>query len=219
MRIHLKTSSNSEIVPFNYQPKLVGILHKWLGVNELHGNPALYSFSWLWNAKTNEKGLNYPNGAKFFISFYDDNYLKQVVKSIMSDAEMCYGMHVTDVTIEENPDLTDRSLFGYASPIFIRRSDGENDTHYTFENKDVGKFLEETLMYKMELAGLPKDESLKIDFDRSVPNAKTKIIAYRGIKNRVNLCPVMIEGKPETKLFAWNVGLGNSTGIGFGSIY
>jgi CRISPR-associated endoribonuclease Cas6 len=219
MRIHLKTSPNKEIVPFNYQPKLVGVLHKWLGLNELHGNPALYSFSWLLNAKSSKEGLNYPNGAKFFISFYDDKYLKQVVKSIMNDAEMCYGMQVTDVTIEENPDLTDRSRFGCASPIFIRRFEKDEDTHYTFDNKDAGKFLKETLLHKMEIAGLPKDESLKIDFDRSAPNAKTKIIAYREIRNRVNLCPVVIEGKPETKLFAWQVGLGNSTGIGFGAIY
>jgi CRISPR/Cas system endoribonuclease Cas6 (RAMP superfamily) len=34
----------------------------------------------------------------------------------------------------------------------------------------------------------------------------------------VNWCPIIIKGKPETKLFAWNVGLGNSTGIGFGAI-
>jgi CRISPR/Cas system endoribonuclease Cas6 (RAMP superfamily) len=80
MRIHIKTTPNKELVPFNYQHKLVGILHKWLGVNELHGKPALYSFSWLLNAKSEENGLNYPNGAKLFISFHDDNYLKQVVK-------------------------------------------------------------------------------------------------------------------------------------------
>ncbi|MDR0865779.1 MAG: CRISPR-associated endoribonuclease Cas6 [Candidatus Symbiothrix sp.] len=219
MRIHITTTPNKELVTFNYQPKLVGTLHKWLGINDLHGNPALYSFSWLLNAKTNENGLNYPNGATMFISFYDDNYLKQVVKSIMNDTEMCYGMRVTDITIEDNLDLTNKTLFQCASPIFIRRFEGDNDIHYTFKDKDAGRFLEETLLHKMELAGLPKDESLKINFDTSAFNAKTKVIDYRGIKNRVNLCPVIIEGKPETKLFAWNVGLGNSTGIGFGAIY
>jgi CRISPR/Cas system endoribonuclease Cas6 (RAMP superfamily) len=74
MRIHVKTSSNTELVPFNYQHKLVGVLHKWLGNNELHGNLSLYSFSWLSNQKSSKAGLNFPNGAKFFISFYDDNY-------------------------------------------------------------------------------------------------------------------------------------------------
>jgi CRISPR-associated endoribonuclease Cas6 len=219
MRIHIRTTPNRELVPFNYQHKLVGTLHKWLGTNDLHGNPAEYSFSWLLNAKPEENGLNYPNGAKLFISFYDDSYLKQVVKSILDDAEMCYGMRVTDVTIEEHPDLTDKTRFQYASPIFIRRFEGEKNIHYTFEDENAGKFLEETLLHKMELAGLPKDESLKMKFDVSNSKPKIKIIDYRGIKSRVNLCPVIIEGKPETKLFAWNVGLGNSTGIGFGAIY
>jgi CRISPR-associated endoribonuclease Cas6 len=71
----------------------------------------------------------------------------------------------------------------------------------------------------MEKAGLPKDESLKIRFDTSAAGVKTKLVPYREIKIRANMCPVIIEGKPETKVFAWNVGLGNSTGAGFGAIY
>ncbi|MDR1895788.1 MAG: CRISPR-associated endoribonuclease Cas6, partial [Prevotellaceae bacterium] len=129
MRIQIGTTPNREPVPFNYQHKLVGMLHKWIGFNELHGKTALYSFSWLLNAKVGSKGLNYPNGAKFFISFYDDVYLKKVVTTIMSDTEMCYGLKVTDVSIDENPDLTDRTLFRCASPVFIRRSEGEKDIH------------------------------------------------------------------------------------------
>lgn len=221
MRIYVKTTANKELVPFNYQPKLTGTLHKWIGRNELHGKPALYSFSWLLNAKVDKDGLNYPDGAEFFISFYDDMYIKQIISSILSDTEMCYGMSVTDVTIEDNPDFTNKTLFLCASPIFVRRLDPETnkDIHYTFKDENAGSLLEETLLHKMELAGLPKDESLKIKFDLSYHNAKTKVINYKGINNRVNQCPVIMEGKPETKLFAWHVGLGNSTGIGFGAIY
>lgn len=29
----------------------------------------------------------------------------------------------------------------------------------------------------------------------------------------------VFKGKPETKVFAWATGIGNSTGAGFGSIY
>jgi CRISPR-associated endoribonuclease Cas6 len=69
----------------------------------------------------------------------------------------------------------------------------------------------------MKLAGL-EDDTLEIQFDRENPRATTKLINYKEIKNRTNWCPVIIKGKPETKLFAWNVGIGNSTGIGFGAI-
>ena len=60
---------------------------------------------------------------------------------------------------------------------------------------------------------------LDISFDLTYAKKKIKFINYRGIRNKANLCPVYIKGKPETKAFAWNVGIGNSTGIGFGSIY
>lgn len=38
MRVYVITSPNEENVSFNYQPKLVGILHRWIGANDLHGN-------------------------------------------------------------------------------------------------------------------------------------------------------------------------------------
>ena len=90
---------------------------------------------------------------------------------------------------------------------------------YTFNDEEANGLMVHTLHHKMELAGLPYDESLDIRFDLDYQNKKTKMLKYRGIYNRANLCPVIIEGKPETKAFAWNVGIGNSTGIGFGSIY
>jgi CRISPR-associated endoribonuclease Cas6 len=219
MRIHIKTTPNKGLIPFNYQPKMVGTIHKWLGLNELHGTPALYSFSWLLNAKSTESGLDYPNGARFFISFYDDEYLKQVVKTILQDPEMFGGLKVTDVTIQEKPDLSKQTLFHCASPILLKSFDDKTHKHYTFNDEESGKLLTEKLLFKMELAGLPKDESLNIRFAPSQGNSRIKLIDYKRIKNRVNQCPVIIEGKPETKVFAWTVGLGNSTGIGFGAIY
>ena len=47
MRLHIITTSNTTIVPFNYQQKLIGTVHNWLGKNELHDKISLYSFSWL----------------------------------------------------------------------------------------------------------------------------------------------------------------------------
>jgi CRISPR-associated endoribonuclease Cas6 len=220
MRIHLRTTPSEGEVAFNYQPKLVGILHKWLGENVMHGRLSLYSFSWLMNAQFTGRKLEYPYGARFFISFYEDEYLKQVVQAIMADPAMCYGMRVTDIEIEKEPDFTDRRVFKCASPIFVKRLEEDGHaTHYTFEHEDAGIYLTETLLHKMEIAGLPKDETLRIRFDVSDPRARVKLIDYRGVKNKVSQCPVIIEGKAETRSFAWNVGVGNSTGVGFGAIH
>jgi CRISPR-associated endoribonuclease Cas6 len=69
----------------------------------------------------------------------------------------------------------------------------------------------------MQKAGII-DDSLQIYFEVDYPRAGTKKITYNGVQNRASWCPVVIKALPETKLFAWNVGMGNSTGIGFGAI-
>lgn len=222
MRIYLQTTSNQEIVPFNYQQKLSGVFYTWLGkMNEDHGRMSLYSYSWLKNGKMTDIGYDFPNGATWFISFYSDEKLKKLMRSILNHPDMFNGLTVSDITIENTPHLSERSLFYLGSPVFIQKHtpDLKNNIQYTYEDPETDEMLTQTMLHKMELAGMRKDETLRIMFDRSYSKRKTKMISYKGINLRSSLCPVIIEGKPESKLFAWNVGVGNSTGIGFGSIY
>jgi CRISPR-associated endoribonuclease Cas6 len=224
MRIHLRTTPNVEIVPFDYQQKLTGILHKWLGkCNDVHDSLSLYSFSWLSHGRMENAGLSFPEGAYWFISFYNEDKIKLIIRTILEDPYMFSGMSVTDVTIEETPDLSGQEVFRLASPIFIQRytDDGskKREKQYTFNDADANRFLKETLQHKMSVAGLEEDETLSVTFDLSYAKKKTKLMTYKGIHSKASLCPIIIKGKPETKAFAWNVGIGNCTGIGFGSIF
>ena len=81
MRIYLKTTPNKESVYFNYQPLLTGVLHKWLGENDIHGELALHSFSWLQGSKKINDTLEFKHGATFFISFYDVTNIRQIIKN------------------------------------------------------------------------------------------------------------------------------------------
>lgn len=222
MRIYLHTTPNKEIVPFNYQQRLSGVFYSWLrNRNEEHGRMSLYSYSWLKKGRMTEYGYEFPYGATWFISFYSEEMLKKLMKSILNQPQMFNGLTVCDITIEDNPSLSERSLFYLGSPVYIQKHtpDLQNNTQYTFEDIKADEMLTQTLLHKMELAGMRKDETLRIMFDRSYSKKKTKLVSYKGIYLRSSLCPVIVEGKPESKLFAWNVGIGNSTGIGFGSIY
>ena len=69
MRIHIKTTPNTEPVPFDYQQKMVGTIHKWIGKNSIHDTISLYSFSWLNEAKAKDGFLQFSHGATFFLSF------------------------------------------------------------------------------------------------------------------------------------------------------
>ena len=48
-------------IHFNYQPKLVGTLHKWLGPNDIHGKLAMHSFSWLMGGNYNQVAFAVQN--------------------------------------------------------------------------------------------------------------------------------------------------------------
>jgi len=77
--------------------------------------------------------------------------------------------------------------------------------------------LTENFKVKLQSVNLPVD-NLSIEFDRNYAFPQTKLVDYKGIKNKTTLAPIIIKGSPEQIAFAWTVGLGNSTGVGFGAI-
>jgi CRISPR-associated endoribonuclease Cas6 len=217
MRIHLKIRARNITIPFDHQPLLVGTIHKWLGWNEEHGKVSLYSFSRLEGGKSAKEGLKFQDGASFFFSSFENELIKKMIAGIRADSTMFNGLNVSDIIIEEDPDMTNRELFFTASPIFIKKRVGEKVEHVLFNNSEAHELLTGSLRSKLKQVGLI-DDSLEIRFESSYPKAETKMVMYKGVGNKANWCPVIIKAKPETKLFAWNVGLGNSTGIGFGAI-
>lgn len=217
MRIHLKISGSRELIPFNHQHLLTGVIHKWIGRNEEHGKLSLYSFSRLERGEVSKSGLKFEEGTSLFFSAIDVDLVKKVISGIQSDPLMFHGLKVSEIIIQEDPDFSQRDSFSAASPVFIKRRVDDKIEHIKFDDSRAGLCLVETLRSKMKSAGM-EDDSLDIQFDLAYTKAKTTLVTYNSIQNRANICPVIIRGMPETKAFAWNVGLGNCTGIGFGAI-
>ncbi len=220
MRINLTLSPSTETIPFNHLPVLAGALHKWLGPNEVHDGLSLYSFSWLQGGQSTRQGLRFPKGASWFISAIDGDFLSRSIHGILADPHLRWGMRVEQATLQAPPDFTDvpEVRFLLASPVFIKRQlpDGE-EKHYLYTDPESDHLLTETLQHKLRVAGLP-DTGVTVRFDRQYPKAKTQLQRYRGIDNKCSYCPVWVQGSPEQLAFAWTVGLGNSTGVGFGAV-
>lgn len=218
MRIYLKLTPNTQTVPFNYQRSLVGAFHKWLGENELHDDVSLYSLSWLTHAEKRNNGFHFPNGSTFFISSWNDELLSQLIKGVFDGQDIKWGMSVEEVTIQRTPKLGSRQRFLAQSPILVKRQvEGEKHDHYYFPgDKNVDKYLTETFHHKLQKAGLSLDASMR--FDPDYTKVKTKKITFNKIDIKAALCPVIVEGDPRAVQFAWEVGAGNSTGIGFGAL-
>lgn len=217
MRLYLKLKSEKKFVPFNYQPALTGAIHKWVGENDWHDATSLYTFSWLQGGRKVGKGLVFEQEANLEISAYNPDFIKSLIKGIQSNPSLNFGLTVTAITIRETPIFSNKEMFHVSSPVLVKRTVGDKDVHYTFDDDVCSLLLTETLKKKLRIAGL-QDEQVKVNFQSDYPGAKTKLIYYNNIGNRVSICPVIVEGLSEQIAFAWNVGIGNSTGIGFGAL-
>jgi len=219
MRIHLKLTSNTKACPFNYQRNLVGAFHKWLGDNEIHDQLSHYSMSWLSPGKNvNDKHLSFPKGATWFISSPDSNIIKQLIHSIQKDPIVAFGMEVSEVVLQKTPEFEKTTKFYLATPALIKRTlEDDISKQYGYDDKEVNDLMTETLVNKLTKAGV-NAENVRVSFDKEYFKPKRKLITFNGIGNKANWCPVVIEGSPEAIAFAWDVGVGNSTGIGFGAL-
>lgn len=218
MRIYLRLSPNTEPVPFNYQQNLVGAFHKWLGQNELHDDISLYSLSWLSHGQRRGNALDFPGGSTFYVSAPTDGLLATMVKGVFNGHQINWGMEVQEVTIQRTPDFGSFHRFIAQSPILVKRQrEGEKHYHYYFpSDSDTNKLLTHTLQQKLKRLSLPSNVS--VAFDPDFPSPRVKKIRYKDIDIKATYCPVIVQGDPRSVQFAWEVGVGNSTGIGFGAL-
>jgi CRISPR-associated endoribonuclease Cas6 len=219
MRLHLKLTPNTEPIDFNYQHKLTGVLHKWLGQNELHDKISLYSFSWLRGyVATSNDGLFFPKGAHWFISFWEKEYGKDLIQGIVSEPDLFKGLKVDKVQVKDEPDFDNVDHFRVASPVLVRKvRDDKTREHLSYNKEEADPLLKRTLNTRIKAAGLDVGD-FDIGFDRSYQGARTKLVHYKNNKLVSSLCPIKVKGSPELKRFLWTVGAGELTGSGFGAI-
>lgn len=222
MRLQIKFKADaSQIIPFNHQPALVGVVNKWLGANNtLHGKSSFYSFSRLsgGTAIQERNGLAFQHGAHLFFSACDAEIIKTVLVNLRNNPEAFNGLVAREVTVIEDPDLRGREIFYPTSPFLLKEMVENGKTrHVVYTEPDASKCLTDKFRAKLAAAGYD-DPLATVTFVPTEGAHQTQLISYKRINNRASWCPIRIVAKPESKLLAWNSGLGNSTGIGFGAI-
>lgn len=217
-RIHL--SANREAIPYDYPHTLCGIFHHWLGPNDLHSMLSLYSLGWLQGKSISKNGLNFPNGAVWDIGIHNEHVAEKLVKGLLLKDFIFYGMGISKVSRLDFPIADETShRFLAASPIMLRKvEDDGSRTHITYDRPESEGILNRLIHKKAEEAGFEEGKALKIRFDLSYGNPKTKLVNINGIKNKASVCPVIAEGPPRALEFLWTVGAGELTGVGFGSL-
>lgn len=220
MRLHFFLSPNERPVPFDYQHYLTGAFHKWVGANDLHDAISLYSLSWLYEGHARGGAVEFPRGAHWFLSVHDESVVEGIVNNALADPEVCCGMRVARIEQQPTPRFGTRHTFKVGSPVLAKSKEVDGRVkHYIFSDDEADAALTATLRHKLDKArlGAPHNQ-VDVRFDRTYRTPKTKLVTIKNIRNRASVCPIIVEGTPEAVAFAWNVGVGNGTGSGFGSL-
>ncbi len=221
MRLHFNLSPNQAPVPFAYQHYLTGAFHKWLGPrNYLHDSLSLYSLSWLDGGQVRDGVLDFPHGARWFISFHEELLADIIVRGALAQPEVCYGMRIVRVQQQRTPHFGSRHTFKVSSPVLAKSNEIDGRVkHYIYSDPEADATLTATLRHKLDCAGLDVPHNqVNVKFDRTYHAPKTKLVKIKNTNNRTSICPVIVEGTPEAVRFAWNVGVGHGTGSGFGAL-
>lgn len=215
MRLKINFSKNTKPIPFDYKELVVGSIYKWLGDKSdiFHGRKyQKLTFSDLYGSKIKNNNLDFINGGYFLISSTDTDLLYNLMIGIQSNPMMFNGLTVTEISKVKSPDFKKQILFKTKSMIFIK---DENNQFVYPNNEKFSEIIKNKINAKLKFNGIQEDDTIEIIFKSDY---KIKKYNYKHIENKGVVGEFIFLGKPETKQFIFENGLGNSTGIGFGCI-
>lgn len=221
MRLHLYLEA-SQSVPFDYLPTLKSAFHLWTGHNPtLHDGLSLYSYSWLHGGRAGRGGIRFGEGAHWFISAPDREVIHTLISGVLRAPEIGLGLRVQDVRMQDAPEFAaGEQPLRVASPVFIKHeTDRAKPADHLLPGHPLAdELLTATLRHKLRQAGLA-DAGAAVRFDPAyLATAKSKLFRYKQVQCRGSICPVLVSGSAEQIGFAWEVGVGHSTGIGCGAL-
>lgn len=109
------------------------------------------------------------------------------------------------------------------------KHDNKNQSKFWYIHRDNDKCSE--LMVKSvknaaDIIGFELDPNLNIYFDKSYKRKKVLPVIIkkdkktgRPIRNTASVCPIIVESNAQTIEFVYNLGIGSSRGVGFGTLY
>jgi len=219
-KIKVSFSKNTSNVPFNYDKYLRGFVYK--AIPEKHGgNFSNYSFSRIRGGNKNGEYIDFEDGVYFIFSSTDKELALKFAREVEKIGELNWGMKVisTDIVVEINRNF----YYICSSPILIR----ENGIIYTFKN-DIEKNLDEILTNSMKRKIIGFDNNIIVEnleiklLNKENPGfSRIRPIKTHGKENKAILgveCPVFIKGSREAVDYCYYNGIGECTGLGFGSI-
>jgi CRISPR-associated endoribonuclease Cas6 len=201
-------------IPINNQKELNSFIHRCLGKdNEWHDKFSDYSISSLQGGKLINNYLifdDYP----YIICNTDNISLITKLLQGLNENHSIFDMKFKKVEITEVKVNKFYDKVVTISPILLK--DVKTNTKLTYKDGNWLSLLIKQSKSKLLKCGI-EDDTFDIKI-RNILKAKTKTIYVGDVFNPTTMISLIIYGKPKTRQILYNMGLGNSTGSGFGSI-
>ena len=216
IKIFFKGTTEGFLKPLN--PEVNGLINKWLGEgNNYHGAFSRYCVSSMQGGKMDSNGvLRFEDGGYINVSSDDSEFIGQLMQGILTIPEVSVSsmkfdsMDVYDFKVNNGYDII-RTI----SPILLSNKDGV----ITVKDDSFIETLLDKSKKKLIKAGLDEKKVNTLTFELFHPeNAKTKMVEIKSQKNIGSMVMLIVRGDKEVRRTLYELGLGKSTGFGFGAI-
>ena len=213
MIINIILTQPTSKVPVNNQHYINGYFHKLLGENnKWHDSFTDYAVSSLQGGHLVDGYLVFNDNPFITISSENQEFINSVINGALSSDAEVFGMKFKTL------DFKDYNVNQYydkvytISPILIKK-DGKKISVRDEEFLDT---LTNNCKAKLKHKGIV-DDTFKLEI-RNLEKAKVKKIMVGDVFNICSMVSLVVYGKKKTRSTLYNMGLGNSTGCGFGTV-
>lgn len=217
MRLKINLTNPTTEVPVNNQHELNGFIHTILGKgNPYHDTMSDYSISSLQGGKLKDdkKTLRFESNPYFFVASQNKDFLDDFITGAMTRSASFFGMKFNgfDVGCDFQPNRYCDDIITI-SPILIR---DQNDRKITFDNPNWIDCIKENCIGKLKHHGIV-DPTFNIELIKT-EKSKQKCIWVGTVFNPCSSVRLKVFGKKKTRETLYCLGIGNSTGSGFGAV-
>tara|TARA_R100000908_G_scaffold46819_1_gene23000 strand:+ start:4313 stop:4999 length:687 start_codon:yes stop_codon:yes gene_type:complete len=218
MRLKIKLKKTNKELPINNQHIVAGYVHNLLGRdNEYHNSVSNYCISTV-IGKLNKKtsSLMFSDNPCFYVTSEDAKFLNKIITQAFSNKHKFYdGFEFEDFEFVHELFNNKFNRFNTLTPVLLK---DDNDKEVTIKDKGYDKILVNNTIKKLSNYN-PKLDLSK--FDMEIKHINKKYIPLKNGKAPCNASVIMVDVKANQEVAEtlYNIGLGKSTGYGFGTLY
>lgn len=221
MRLKLEFSKPTEPISVNNQHLVNSYIHRLLGNNnKYHDVKSNYCVSPLCGGKlTPEKTLLFDKNPYIIVSSQDLEFLNTLMVGLMNEKIFCCGSEFLKSTIIQEEFYNGWNHFFTLSPVLLKQQNkGERVKFITINDKNYVDLLKQQIVNKLEKIDSNLDLS---DFEIVIDDKGKKMrkVLVKNVINHASSFKISIKTNKIVAEKLYNLGLGQSTGSGFGCIY